>query len=74
VFLTFLDSAIWWRGIARELRRACGNRGEAGDRPRPVALETPPVRRHGDDCCPRVDGLAVAEGAHGRSRAAFSEG
>jgi len=52
--------------------RACGNGGAAGDRPRPVALETPPVRHHGDDCCARVDGLAVAEGADRRSRALVS--
>jgi hypothetical protein len=45
--------------------------GRGWDRPCPVALETPPVRRHSDGCCPRVDGLAVAKGAPGRSRAVF---
>jgi hypothetical protein len=46
----------------------------AVDRPRPVAFETAPVRRHSDGCCSRVDDLAVTEGAAGRSRAAFSGG
>jgi len=46
----------------------------AVDRPRPVAFETAPVRRHSDGCCSRVDDFAVTEGAAGRSRAAFSGG
>ena len=44
---------------------------ETGDSPRRIAPTAAPERRHGDDLCQRIDNLAVAEWADGRSRDHF---